>query len=94
MVNGQQTLIGVIGDMLVNVQLQSGVDHDTAKQRRDDCVLTLLSEFGGGEVYIPSARRLFREKIVEGWKSGRTITQLAMDFDLTERQVYNIVAAL
>lgn len=94
MVRSDQTLVSFVGDMIVDVQIKSGVDLDAAKQVRDDCLMQLLDAFGGRQSYIPSVRKMCREKIIAGWSSGRTIRQLAVDFDMTERQIYNIVASI
>lgn len=53
--------------------------------------------FGGEEVSIPRAFRLIRFlkhcEIMRRWKSGDRAGQLARCFNLTERQIYNIIAA-
>ena len=92
MVGGNESLVSFVGDMIIKIQLESGVDHDRAKQQRDDCIVKLLSAYGGQRLYIQSMQKVYKAKIIDGWKRGRTISQLAIDFDKTERQIYNIVA--
>jgi len=94
MVNSNESLVSFVGEMIVDLQVRSGVDHDRAKQQRDDCILKLLSAYGGQRLYVQSLQKLYKTKIIEGWKRGRTVSQLAIDFDRTERQIYNIVAGV
>jgi len=92
MVNESESLVSFVGDMIVELQIKSGVGHDQAKQQRDDCILKLLSVYGGQRLYVQSLQKVYKAKIIEGWRRGRSISQLAIDFDKTERQIYNIVA--
>lgn len=94
MVEGQESLVSFIGDLIVELQIKTGVCHDTAKQQRDDCIFKILNSYGGQRQYIQTAQKLRTTKIADGWRNGRTVRQLAIDFDVTERQVYNIVAGL
>ena len=94
MVENNESLISFIGSMIVDMQVKAGVSHEEAKQQCNDSQLKILSNYGGQKLYLQSVQRMYRTKIIEGWRSGRTVRQLSIDFDKTERQIYNIVAAL
>ena len=94
MVGEGRSLVSFVGDRVVDIQIQAGVGEDQAKQVRDDFLVLLMAEFGGRRVWVHSLQKLNRSKIADGWRNGRTIRQLALDFDVTERYVYSVVAGL
>lgn len=92
MVDDNQGLVSYIGEMILQVQLQAGVDKESAKSKAEHCIMSLLLDFGGQKPYIQTVKKLRRTKIVCGWKNGETVKQLANQFEISERQVYNIVS--
>ena len=94
MVDREEGIISFIGTLVVQLQIESGVDQDMAKQQRDDFIFKISSAYGGQSLYIQTGHKVRRGKIAEGWKRGRSVRQLALDFDLTERQIYNVIASL
>lgn len=54
-----------------------------------------IKEFGGSNFYIPSYKTTMRnEKIIEKYKSGTSVKILSREYDLTERQIYDITKEL
>ncbi len=87
-----QTLIHAIEDSLNTIQIRHGVAPDTARRETSRQLLQLLKDNGGRRHYIPSIKSLVHRQIRQRWKQGDTISQIAADFELTERSVYNIIA--
>jgi len=94
MVDREEGIISFIGTLVVQLQIESGVDQDLAKQQRDDFIFKISSAYGGQRLYINTAQKIRKTRIIDGWKRGRTVSQLALDFDLTQRQIYNVIASL
>ncbi|MFZ6722896.1 Mor transcription activator family protein [Undibacterium sp. Ji49W] len=55
----------------------------------------LMSHFGGERIYIPrdqEYRRMLRNRrIVEAYNKGQSVNEIASDFDLSDRRVWEVL---
>lgn len=88
------TLIEYVGGVIDDALSQAGVDPASAQDIRDRSLMQIMEEFGGRRAYVQTPLKIKQQQIEMGWRRGKTIGQLAREFGLTERQIYNIVARL
>ncbi|MBF0164845.1 MAG: hypothetical protein HQM01_10160, partial [Magnetococcales bacterium] len=62
-----------------------------------EAAVKLAAHYGGETILIPKENRvrlvLRNAKIVKQYDAGIGVRQIAMDFDLTERQVYSVLGS-
>lgn len=76
--------------------VEFGEQEERARKIADFAGHTLQQELGGtGTLYIPTGHFFYvaevHKRIYKRWQAGVAIEALAREFDVTARQVYNII---
>jgi len=54
----------------------------------------ITREYGGGSLYIPSFKNIYRNDIIiQEFKDGKSVRELARDYELSTKQIYDITRA-
>lgn len=72
-------------------------EHPLAELLGDNAAAKLIRRCGGSRISVPrgSFSRDFRDTAIRGsYRSGQTVATLARQWDLSERQVWRIVAPI
>lgn len=87
-----------LSDMLTVIEaayVRGGDDAKTARRRAFAAVRAISAFAGGRSLYVPQGRQLdraLRDREIWERHTGGNIPQLVEDYELTEAQIYSIIA--